>query len=166
MRTLYLVNITLHVLAAMFWLGGMFFLGLIGAPVLRSIEPASLRQKLFNDLGVRFRTAGWTAIALLVLTGFGNLYFRGWLHWDSVLSQAVFWETAQGRALALKLLAVTVMLLVSAVHDFVLGPAASRAEAGSPEAIALRRRAAGLARWNALVGIVVIVAAVWLARGG
>lgn len=166
MRTLYLINITLHVLAAMLWLGGMLFLGLIGAPVLRSIEPASLRQKLFNDLGVRFRTAGWMAIALLVVTGIGNLYFRGWLHWDSVLGLAAFWETAQGHALAVKLLAVTAMLVVSAVHDFALGPAASRAEAGSPEAVALRRRAARLARWNALLGIVVIVAAVWLARGG
>jgi uncharacterized membrane protein len=165
MRSLYLVNITVHVLAAMFWLGGMFFLGLVGAPVLRSIEPPSLRQKLFNDLGVRFRTAGWIAIAVLLVTGIGNLYFRGWLSWNDILASPEFWGSDTGRVLALKLVGVTAMLVASAVHDFALGPAASREVAGSPGALALRRRSALLARVNALVGIVVVVAAALLARG-
>lgn len=160
-----MVNITLHVLAAMFWLGGMFFLGLVGAPILRRIEPPSLRQQLFNDLGVRFRTAGWVAVAVLLVTGFGNLYFRGWMHWNGVLGSSAIWASDAGRVLALKLAAVLVMLITSAVHDFALGPAASRQEAGSPEALVLRRRAALLARLNALLGIVVVVAAVRLARG-
>ena len=43
---------------------------------------------------------------------------------------------------------------------------ASRTEPGSAEAVTLRKRAAWLARVNALVGIVVVVAAVRLARGG
>ncbi|HEX6315294.1 MAG TPA: CopD family protein [Gemmatimonadaceae bacterium] len=165
MRTLYLVNISIHVLAAMFWLGGMFFLGLVGAPVLRTIEPPSLRQKLFNDLGVRFRTAGWIAIAVLVMTGIGNLYFRGWLSWNEFLGASEFWGSRPGRMLAVKLVGVTVMLAASAVHDFALGPAASREVPGSPQALALRRRSALLARVNALVGIGVVLAAVLLARG-
>jgi uncharacterized membrane protein len=37
MPALYYVNVTIHVLAAMLWLGGMFFLGVVGAPVLRAI---------------------------------------------------------------------------------------------------------------------------------
>lgn len=166
MRLLYLVNITLHVLAAMFWLGGMFFLGVIGAPILRTIEPPSLRQKLFNDLGTRFRLAGWIAIGILLATGVGNLHFRGWLHWDGVLGSTAFWSSDPGRMLALKLIAVVVMLAVSAVHDFASGPAAYRQEAGSSAALALRRRAALLARLNAAVGLVVVVVAVRLARGG
>jgi hypothetical protein len=68
--------------------------------------------------------------------------------------------------LAVKLVAVIAMILVSAIHDFVLGPMAGRATAGSPEAIVLRRRAALLARVNAAIGIVVVAAAVRLARGG
>ncbi len=166
MRTLYLINITVHVLAAMFWLGGMFFLGVIGAPILRGVEPASLRQKLFNDLGVRFRTAGWIAIAVLLATGIGNLYFHGWLAWSDVLGSADFWRSSAGRLLALKLTAVGTMLAVSAVHDFVSGPAASREVPGSHAANALRRRAAMLARVNALVGVFVVVVAVRLTRVG
>lgn len=164
MRELYLANVAIHVLAAMLWLGGMFFLGVVGAPALRGVEPPALRQRLFQQLGIRFRLAGWWAIGTLLLTGVINLYFRGWLHWDGGLGSARFWATTAGHALAFKLLAVTAMLLVSGIHDFVLGPRAGRAVPGSPGAVSLRTHAAHLARLNAVLGVVVVVAAVWLAR--
>ncbi|HEU4629922.1 MAG TPA: hypothetical protein VFS08_09245, partial [Gemmatimonadaceae bacterium] len=66
MSLLYYVVVSTHVLAALFWRGGMFFLGVVGAPALRAVEPPALRQRLFQQLGVRFRTAGWAAIAVLV----------------------------------------------------------------------------------------------------
>lgn len=163
--TLYYTLVTLHVLAALLWLGGMFFLGLVGAPVLRAVEPPALRQELFHRLGLRFRTVGWWAIGVLVVTGTLLLRERDLLHW-SVLGAPSFWGSPFGVALAVKLLAVTVMIVASGVHDFHLGPAAGRAAPGSPRAVALRRRAAALARLNALVGLVLVVAAVRLARGG
>jgi copper resistance protein D len=163
---LYWLSVTVHVLAALLWLGGMFFLGLVGAPALRAVEPPALRQRLFHELGVRFRGVGWGAIAVLVVTGVANLHYRGWLRWSGVLDSAAFWRTATGHALAAKLAAVTVMVAVSALHDFVLGPAAGRAASGSDEALRLRRRAALLARVNALLGVAVVVAAVRLTRGG
>ena len=165
MSSLYWISVTLHVLAAMLWLGGMLFLAAVGAPVLRAVEPPALRQRLFQELGLRFRTIGWAAIALLIVTGTANLHFRGWLRWDGVLGEPAFWSTTQGRALAWKLIAVTAMLTVSLVHDFVLGPAAGRAVAGSPEALRLRRTAALAARGTALLGLIVVIAAVRLARG-
>jgi copper resistance protein D len=159
----YYVLVTIHVLAAMLWLGGMLFLGVVGAPVLRAIEPPALRQRLFSELGRRFRAVGWSAVATLVVTGTLMLGARGLLHW-SVLGSADFWRTAFGTALALKLAAVTAMIVVSAVHDFLHGPAASRAAPGSPAALALRRRAALIARANALVGVLIVLVAVRLAR--
>jgi uncharacterized membrane protein len=166
MPAFYYVNVTVHVMAAMLWLGGMFFLGVVGGPVLRTVEPAALRQQLFQQLGLRFRSVGWWAIGVLVVTGAGNLQYRGWLHWEGVLASAAFWRSALGFALALKLGAVTVMLVVEAIHDFALGPMAGAAQPGSTRALALRRRAALLARVNALLGVVVVIAAVRLARGG
>ena len=165
MRALYLLDVTVHILAAMFWLGGMFFLGVVGAPALRAVEPAAVRQRIFQQLGLRFRGAGWWAIAILLITGTLNVHFRGWLHRD-ILCSSEFWSTPPGHALAFKLLAVAAMLVVSSIHDFVLGPRAGRATPGSPQAIALRTSAARLARLNALLGVAVVVAAVLLARGG
>ena len=165
MPAAYWIAVTVHVLAALGWLGGMFFLALVGAPVLRQVEPPALRQQLFQQLGLRFRTVGWALLATLLVTGLLVLHYRGLLRWSGVLGAPAFWRTSVGHALAAKLAAVTVMLVVSLVHDFVLGPVAGRAAAGSPTALRLRRRAAWLARVNALVGVVLVVAAVRLARG-
>lgn len=159
----YFSSVTLHVLAALLWLGGMFFLAVVGAPLLRGVEPPQLRQRLFQQLGMRFRTVGWIAIAILLVTGTLNLHFRGWL---PLMGRADFWRTAVGHTLALKLLAVTTMVTVSAIHDFIDGPRAGRAAPGSPRALRMRRRASIMARVNAIVGLVVVIAAVRLARGG
>jgi uncharacterized membrane protein len=166
MPTLYYVSVTIHVLAAMLWLGGMFFLGVVGAPVLRNIEPPPLRQRVFQELGSRFRRVGWIAIGVLLATGVLNLYFRGWLRWEGVLGAGAFWRSTLGRALAGKLIAVALMICISAVHDFVHGPRAGREAPGSSQAIAMRKRAALLARLNAILGVLLVVAAVRLARGG
>jgi uncharacterized membrane protein len=163
--SLYHLNVTIHVLAALLWLGGMFFLAAVGAPVLRRVEPPELRATLFKELGLGFRRAGWIAIGILILTGVGNLWFRGLLHWD-ILTSTRFWASPFGHALAWKLVAVTTMVLISAVHDFIIGPAASAVRAGTPEALRWRRWAALLARANAIIGLIVVIAAVYLARGG
>jgi copper resistance protein D len=166
MSAFYYATVTLHVLAAMLWLGGMFFLGVVGVPILRGVEPPALRQQLFRRLGLRFRSVGWWAIAVLVATGIINLYNRGWLHWHGVLGSRVFWSTRIGHALAVKLAAVLIMIVFSALHDFVLGPRAGKARPGSEQATRMRQRAALLARANGIVGVILVVAAVYLARGG
>lgn len=110
MPFLYLISVTLHLFAAILWLGGMFFLALVGAPVLRRVEPASLRSELFR----RILDA-------------------------ETLGSVTFWKGRYGQALAWKLVLVVAMVSLAAVHDFALGPRASRHVQGSPEAIAVRR---------------------------
>jgi copper resistance protein D len=163
--SLYHLNVTIHLLAAVLWLGGMFFFAVVGAPVLRGVQPATLRADLFRLLGERFRSVGWAAIAVLIVTGVGNLHFRGLLRWD-LWSDSAFWSTALGVALMWKLVTVTLMVGISAAHDFVLGPAASRLNPTSAEGIASRSRSAWLARANAIVGLLLVLAAVRLTRGG
>lgn len=163
MSGVYYANVTFHLLAAMLWLGGMFFLGIVGAPVLRTLEPPSLRQQLFQQLGMRFRTIGWWAIVVLLLTGTVNLYYRGLLN-SAVLGSTFFWRSAIGTALAIKLAAVVAMVVLSAVHDFIIGPRAGRETPGSQRALQLRRNAALLARVNTLLGAILVIAAVRLAR--
>jgi uncharacterized membrane protein len=165
LRTLYLASGSVHLLAAIFWLGGMFCLGIVGAPILRQVQPPQLRQELFQALGVRFRALSWWTIAVLLATGVLNLRYRGWLAWDGALGSPAFWRTGTGHALAWKAAAVATMIGVSAIHDFVLGPRAGAAVPGSADALALRTRAAWAARLNALAGVVLVIAAVRLARG-
>lgn len=165
MPTPYHLSVTVHLLAALLWLGGMFFFAVVGAPVLRGVEPAELRATLFRRLGERFRTVGWGAMGVLLITGVLNLHYRGMLS-PELWADEAFRASPLGRALGWKLVAVLTMFVASAIHDFVLGPAASRLDPTSGAAARARRRAAWLARVNALVGIGVVFAAVRLARGG
>lgn len=165
MSTLYFLSVTLHVLAALLWLGGMFFLAVVGGPALRELEDPALRARLFHRLGERFRRVGWIAIAVLVATGLANLHFRGLLS-TGVLGDPAFWAGRYGRTLAWKLGIVAAMIAISAIHDFVEGPRAARHRPGSPEALAARRRSAWLARANAVLGLGLVWFAVHLARGG
>src|SRR5665647_975936 len=98
MSTAYYINVTIHVLAAFIWLGGMFFLALVGAPVLRAVEPVALRQVLFDQLGRRFRSVGWITIGVLIVTGIANLHFRGLLHAQAVWANSAFWRSPWGMA--------------------------------------------------------------------
>lgn len=161
----YLLNVTVHVLSAVLWLGGMFFLALVGAPVLRKVEPPALRSALFAELGRRYRAVGWVSLVILLVTGTLNLYFRGVLTAVSIGTRH-FWRTPFGHSLGVKLVCIAAMLAIQAIHDFRWGPAASRLPSGSPEADRLRRRAALAARINAVLGLVILIAAVRLARGG
>jgi putative copper resistance protein D len=164
MSIAYHSTVFLHVLAALVWLGGMLALALL-APILRDVGDEGVRQRLFHRLGVRFRAVGWVCIAVLITTGVLQLRARGW--WGTaVLGSTTFWAGPLGRALAWKLLTVAVILAVQAVHDFRLGPRAGQVPAGTPEARTLRRRAAHLARLNAVVGLILVWFAVALARGG
>jgi len=44
-------NVTVHVLAAMVWLGGMVYLGVVGAPLLRGRNLPSFGSSCFIGLG-------------------------------------------------------------------------------------------------------------------
>jgi copper resistance protein D len=159
---LYALLVYVHVLAALLWLGGMFFFAVVGAPALRQVEPAALRRRLFHDLGLRFRRVGWWAIGVLVLSGIWVLHLRGALRW-SQLSEMLYRETPFGRALFWKLVMVLIMISASLIHDFVVGPQASFPGDRGERA---RRRAAILARGNAVAGLLLVYWATRLARGG
>lgn len=160
---MYRLLVTLHVLAAVTWLGGIAFLALVGAPVLRRVHDAALRQRLFDALGQRFRIVGWSAVALAIASGAGILWTRGWLGASVILAPA-FWRSPAGQLLAAKLVLVALMLGATAWHDVVDGPRASAATPGSPAALALRTRAMRLARVTGGLALLVLVAGVWLSR--
>ncbi|MBM3908391.1 MAG: DUF4149 domain-containing protein [Gemmatimonadetes bacterium] len=163
MPALYYASITIHVIAALVWLGGMFFLALVGAPVLRTLENPELRQRLFDDLGYRFRAVGWLALAALLATGVLNSWYRGALNM-AMWRDPGFANSGWATALKIKLVAVVVMLVVEGYHDFIIGPRAGRVQAGTTEAVALRNRASLYARISAIAGIVIVITAVRLAR--
>lgn len=159
----YLAIVIVHILAAIVWVGGVLFFALVGAPVLRAVQPPELRASLFDAIGRRFRFVGWWAVGVLLVTGPLLLAMRGWLSPD-VLFRAEFWRTAAGTALAWKLALVALMIGLTAAHDVALDPARVRATERGAAAERSRRRAVLMARFGALAAVAVVAVAARLAR--
>ena len=165
MQLVYLISVWLHILAATVWLGGMAFLVLVVVPWLRRGGGGNASAFL-RETGEGFRSVGWTCFAILVLTGSFNLWMRGVRLGD--FTRTEWLSSSFGQAVVLKLCGFFTILLVSAVHDFVVGPkavAAIAADPTSPEARAVRRRASLLGRVNLVLALVVVAIGVVIVRG-
>jgi len=157
---MYATLVILHILAAVSWIGGMIFLSLVLAPLVRSRKAAPEFMALFRSAALRFRPVVWIAIAALLITGPMLLAQRGL----SVMAPAS-WPGI----VTVKLTLVALLLFLTLLHDLVLGPRVSHVGA-IPES----QRTAGerfifkTARWlprlSLLIGLAVVIAAAMLAR--
>jgi putative copper export protein len=130
----------LHLVAALTWIGGMLFVALVLVPVTRRIDDPALRRRLVHAAGVRFRTVGWIAIGLLLVTGLANIWLR-----PELLTLTRFW---------VKIGLVAAAIVLGALHDFVLGP-----RAGRPDAPPFVRPAAS---WLARINVLLVLAVAYL----
>lgn len=167
MVVLYELLVWIHILAACAWIGGMAFLVLIVVPLLRSPEFGPVAARFVQRSGERFRTIGWICLGTLVATGAFNMWFRG-IAWVSFFD-GTFAQSPVARPLAIKLVLVAVVLGVSAYHDFVVGPRATRLWREDPHSEATRRarkQAATYGRINGTLSLLIALLAVFVVRGG
>ena len=164
-RTIYELSVYLHLLAVTVWFGGMTFLVLVIVPELRRQNKNSVGE-LLRSTGERFRSVGWICLGTLLATGTVNLWARGVRLGDFVRPE---WLASPfGKAVVLKLCLFAVVVAISAVHDFRIGPRAVEAIRDRPdslEASKLRRLAGRLGRANALLALLMIAVGVVLVRG-
>lgn len=165
MRTLYLVSVWLHIVAAVAWVGGMLFLVVVLVPLLRTPAMRNQAPALFHAVGTRFRPVGWIALVMLVVTGVFNVTMRGYSVGQLLRGDAFVGRW--GATLALKLSFVLLIVTMSAVHDFWLGPMASRlARENAPASVRerWRRVASWMGRITFMLALAVIALAVLLVR--
>ncbi len=134
-----LLALWLHVMSAIIWIGGMLFVALVAVPAMGTLADVPLRARLLRELGLRSRAVSWIAIGFLILTGLINL----WAYPFLLESPRFLWKVGL----------VVWALMLSALHDFVLGPRASGPDA-DPDA---RTHASWVARINAVVVLVIVL---------
>jgi putative copper export protein len=145
----------------------MLFLVAVIVPLLRAPALRPQAITLLKAVGLRFRSVGWASLLVLVVTGFVNAAFRA--PEPAALADAAWWATPFGRLLAHKLALVAFILVLSAVHDFAVGPRAAalmEREPGAPRTRRWRRAAGWMGRLNLLLALAVLAIAVALVRGG
>lgn len=165
MHSLYLLSVFLHILAAIIWVGGMFFLVLVIVPWLRQGDRARAAT-MMRDVGTRLRDIGWVCFAVLTVTGTFNLWVRGVR--IASFTDPIWLDSSFGKSVVAKLTVFAVILASSAVHDFIIGPRATElvsADPRSPAAEALRRKASIMGRMNAVLALIAVAIAVTLVRG-
>jgi len=136
-------------------------------PVARRTELRGQAGALFHWTGRRFRWIGWVCLSLFVLTGIVNLAYRGY-HWNDLWS-GVLWRGPFGQTLAVKLGLVAAIMVLSVVHDFMVGPRATSLMAREPaaqETRRWRRAASWFGRVTLLLALIVVMLGVMLVRGG
>lgn len=74
--TVFSLAYTLHVLAALIWVGGMFFAWMILRPAAGAALEGPARLTLWANVFQRFFVWVWLAVAILPISGIGLLHLR------------------------------------------------------------------------------------------
>lgn len=147
------VALFLHIISAIFWIGGMLFLVLVIAPFLKSLPDPKEKSKIYQTVGKQYRFWGWVAIITLLITGPFVLLslYPDW----SVLAPS----TDLGKAVTIKVALVVLIVLSSFFHDFLIGPKAR----SSPKYSTIARV---FGRGNLLIALLIALFAVFIRLGG
>jgi len=155
-----------HIIFAIFWIGGMLFTAAVLVPASRNKMFENRRGELFKVVGTIFSRISWILFLLLIATGIAALLGMGYSISD--LTSSYFWGSGYGRALMGKLHIFALVLILSGLHDFWLGPKAARLMDSDPESkitTRFRRASSWLGRVNLLLGLIILYYAVSLVRG-
>ena len=154
-----IILIWVHLVAAVAWIGGMLFLSLVLVPILKREGFAGERRSLFQASAQRFRIIVWTSIATLLITGpilmtTSSQYLAGESGWPVVFK--------------VKLSLVAILLGLTALHDFWLGPRILRERAASGQTSEnippLARLSPWIARLALLLSLVILYLGITIAR--
>jgi putative copper resistance protein D len=164
MHTLYLISVILHIVSAIVWVGGMLFMTMVLVPAIRQPGLREHAVRLIKESGRRFKRVGWACLITLVVTGFTNLYLKGY---GQAMQTGEFWTSPFGLILAHKIALVVLIIILAIVHDIWVGPRAVVQMEAAPDQDAtqrLRKRASWMGRINLLLSLIVVILAIILVR--
>ena len=136
----------LHLIAAAVWAGGLIFLGVAVGAAQKTLGDRE-RIALFRQLGRRFLVVGGGAMVLLIATGSS-------LASDRLASFGDLFDTDYGKRLSEKLALVVLVIVLTAFHSLVQGPALSRLREQALERSDDAELAATIRRKSARAGVV------------
>ena len=146
-----LLVLWLHLFSAIVWVGGLVYQTHVLLPVARRGDASG-----FLEAATRARPATWTAITLVVLTGFYNVTQLGSLERTM--------QSGAGVMLAAKLALVIVAVALAAQRDFAQVPILAAAIGGGGDAAPALSTVGRLDRIVLLLAVVIIYLGVAISR--
>lgn len=163
---MYYLSVFIHILSAIFWIGGMLFTVAVLVPASRHKLLANKRGQFFTLIGRKFSRISWVLFAVLIITGITNLLARGYSLAD--LAATTFWSSNFGNNLFIKLHLFGSVLILSGIHDFYAGPKAAELMESKPEdsmTKRFRKLSSWIGRLNLCIGLIILYYAMRLLRG-
>ena len=163
---MYYLSVFVHILSAIFWIGGMLFTAAVLVPASRHEILKNKKGAFFALVGRKFSRISWVLFLLLIITGITNLMARGYALSDLVSSS--FWSSSFGGTLFIKLHLFGLVLILSGIHDFYAGPKAAKLmdeQPDSPKTKTYRRLSSWIGRINLILGLAILYYAMKLLRG-
>ena len=143
-NALHVIAIWLHVLGIALFVGPQFFLVLAWLPASRAIDDLPTRVAAMRVITTRFGYIGAAGMALIFVGG-AYLIATWRSYHDTIIGDNVgFLDVAYGPIFIIKMSILMVMLLLTGLHMFVIGPAQidaleERARGGDVPDLRLRR---------------------------
>lgn len=156
----------LHVIAAVVWIGGNLTMAMVIVPYFRrSVSPVE-RIKILTQIGKGFEPIVWGCVLVLIFSGIYNIFGSIDLGASETLRPFM-------RTLSVKLILVLILIILTAIHSFIMGPRIAQAvETLEPDAEQLPQEIdkmrSQMAIVSSLIGVVsllVLLAAVALRLG-
>ena len=153
-----------HLVAASIWVGGSIFLGIVLAPMLKSIT-GTLEERiaLMIKIGRRFNKIAIPSFVILIITGIYNS--RVFLQEPGLL-----FETNYGIILLFKIILVIATLITYIIHIRILNAETEKTlSAGNAESIyvqSIRSKIIHLGRITVILSVTILLLAALLDSGG
>ena len=155
---IYRISVFLHIFAFSIWFGGMIFISLILRP---SIMRRQDYPEILDVVARKFSKITWFFIfPVLFVSGFFNSYFR-----TGEINPFEWSQYAPGKIALVKFHLFILILILSALHDFKLGPKAVELMKSNANPEKFRKLSGIVGRVNFLLGIVMIILGILLVRG-
>ncbi len=153
-----------HLVTASIWVGGSIFLGIVLAPMLKSIT-GTLEERiaLMIKIGRRFNKIAMPSLAILIITGIYNS--RAFLEEPHLL-----FETNYGIILVFKIILVIATLVTYIVHVRILNAETEKTlSTGNAESVyiqSIRSKIIHLGRITIILSVTILLLAALLDGGG
>ena len=137
------------------WVGPQFFLFIAAVPAVRTIDDTAARARVLRTITTRFGWMAWGALLVIVLSGISNLFQLG----DETALDLGSPDYRWFHVFTFKMVLVGVMVVLTALHTFVVGPRQlalmEQGDSGA-EALRLRRLSIVMSSLVLLISIVVV----------
>jgi len=144
----------IHLVGAIAFIGGTIFYLAVYRPAVGLLTPRPEQAAFTTKIEQRFRAIRWLGIVALLVTGFFNLLYEG----GSARIASTY-----GGVLMLKLFLVLVLIALTGIHDFILGPSGGSPGRGPARAAGGGADAGTGKRWLGAGILALAVAIVFIA---